>query len=103
MTDKHIYDIEWTPLFADHTPGYILGYTATIKGCRYVTMHKADLRADGYNGTDWQVVLNGDDFEPAPLKAHGTVNTFGNAKEVIANVLDLAVSMGWIPEYRVQA
>lgn len=95
--------IEWTPLFADHTPGYILGYTATIKGCRYVTMHTADLRASGYTGIDWQVKLQDKWCEPEPFNAYGVASNFEQAKATVAKVLDLAVSMGWIPEYRVSA
>lgn len=95
--------IEWSPLFAAHTNGYIVGYSATIPGCLCVTVQTADLRSCGYTGVDWRVHLKDGQFQPAPFKAHGTVSTFGDAKEVIANVLDLAVSMGWIPEYRVQA
>ena len=95
--------IEWTPIFADHTPGYILGYNATIKGCKRVRMMRTDVRVVGYSGIEWQVSLHDKWREPAPFNADGVAKNFDEARIVVAKVLDFAVSMAWIPDYRVQA
>lgn len=95
--------IEWTPIFADHTPGYILGYTATINGWECARLMRADECVTDYSGVEWQVSLHHKWREPAPFNADGVAKDFDEAKTTVAKVLDFAVSMAWIPDYRVQA
>ena len=95
--------IEWTPIFADHTPGYILGYNATIKGCKRVRMMRTDVRVVGYSGIEWQVKMQDEWCGPALFNGYGVAKNFDEARIVVAKVLDFAVSMAWIPDYRVQA
>lgn len=95
--------IEWTPIFADCTQGYVLGYNSTIDGCKRVRMMRTDVRVVGYSGIEWQVNLQDKWCEPAPFNADGVASNFDEARIAVAKVLDFAVSMAWIPDYRVQA
>lgn len=95
--------IEWTPVASGYNPNQVMGYVATVAGCKNVAVYERDVRCHGWNGIEWEVALDEHKWHPSDFSARGIAKNLEHGKQIVEKVLDFAVTMGWIPDHRVQA